>query len=242
MKIWRDVPISLTAEYVLHEISHQQSKPAHKALAAAVEKAVAAGRTLVAPAAVYDDFSVRRVVGEQVILATDSSFVDDRRLTVGPRVTLLAPAKRVAVTVYTIGPALEARVGQLDRAGEHLLAFVLDSVGVVALGAVGEALRRKVEEQASETAWGVSPALGPGSLPGWSLQGQRELCALLPLEEIGVRLNSHCVLQPHKSASMLIGLGPGYESSHVGPVCRCCALADTCRRRQGDRRAVVETQ
>jgi hypothetical protein len=242
MNVWRDVPISLTPEYVLHEMSRQQSRPAHKSLAAAVEEAVAASRALVAPAAVYDDFLVRDVVGEQVILAAVEPFEDDKRLTIGPKVTLFAPARRVVVMVYTIGPALEAQVGELYRAGRDLLAFVLDSVGVIALGVVGEALHRRVEEQAAEAAWGVGPALGPGSLAGWPLSGQREVCDLLPLWEIGVRLNSRCVLQPHKSASMLIGLGPDYESSHVGSVCCYCVLADSCWRRQGDREAVIKIE
>ncbi len=104
---------------------------------------------------------------------------------------------------------------------------------MVALGAVGEAMRCLAEEAAAERGWGVSPSLSPGSLVGWPLRGQRELCALLPLDEIGVRLNSHCVLEPHKSVSALIGLGPDYESGHVGSVCKYCALQDTCWRRRG---------
>ena len=80
----------------------------------------------------------------------------------------------------------------------------------------------------------MSPSLSPGSLVGWPLRGQRELCALLPLADIGVRLNEYCVLEPHKSVSMVIGLGPEYESHEVGSVCDYCALKDSCwRRRKG---------
>ena len=193
-------------------------------------------QALVVPAAVYDEFLVRDVVGEQVVLSANSSSErkDERHLTVGPRVDLLAPARLVMVAVYTIGPALEKRVSELHAADEYLLAFMLDSVGVLALGAIGEALRDRVEKRASEFGWGVSPALSPGSLVGWPLQGQREVCVLLPLDKIGVRLNDHCVLEPHKSVSMVIGMGPDYESPHVGSVCRYCSLADTCWRRRED--------
>ena len=111
---------------------------------------------------------------------------------------------------------------------------MLDTVGVVALGAVGEMLRDMVEKRAAELNWGVGDALAPGSLVGWSHRGQRALCALLPLETIGVVLNASCVLEPHKSASMLVGIGPDYTSSRVGSVCRFCALADSCWRRKKD--------
>ena len=235
MKILRDIPVSLTPEYVLDEQRRQQKVPARPALVAVAKEAVAMSQELVASAAVYDELLVQDVTGEQVTLWTNGSGeAESRQLTVGPKADLLAPANRVMVAVYTIGPALERRAHELHAAGEALLAYMLDSVGVLALGAVGEALRSKVEVQASELGWGVSPALSPGSLVGWPLQGQRQVCALLPLEKIGVQLNKYCVLVPHKSVSMVIGLGPGYESNHVGSVCRYCSLANNCWRRRGD--------
>ena len=111
---------------------------------------------------------------------------------------------------------------------------MLDSVGVVALGAVGDVLRGVVEKRAADLGWGVGAALAPGSLVGWPMRGQQELCSLLPLEEIGVRLNRSFVLEPHKSASMLVGIGPGYTASRVGSVCRFCSLAGRCWRRKKD--------
>ncbi len=234
MEILRDIPLSLTPEYVLQEVSRQAHKPPPAALQAAVEKAVALSRTLVAPAAIYDDLPVRDVVDGQIILVANLSSEEEKRLNIGPQVGLLTPARQIRATVYTIGPALEAQVRALYQAGQDLLAFALDSVGVVALGIVEEVLHCMVEEQAAGLKWGVGPALGPGSLDGWPLQGQRELCALLPLKEIGMHLTDQCVLEPYKSASMIIGLGPGYESSRVGSICRYCALAESCWRRWGD--------
>ena len=238
MKVLHDIPISLTPEYVLQEQHRRQQKSVNSALVPVVKEAVVMGEALFAPAAVYDEFLVRDVASERVILGTfspdGSTSVGGGKLTVGPKVDLLAPAKRVIVAVYTIGPALERRVHELQSAGETLLAYMLDTVGVLALGAVGEALRVRAESRASELGWGVGPALSPGSLVGWPLNGQRELCALLPLERIGVHLSSYYVLEPHKSVSMVIGLGSGYESNHVGSVCRYCSLASSCWRRRGD--------
>ena len=226
MPILRDVAISLTVEELLVAQKQSELQPA---LVAAAEEAIALGQTIFAPAAVYDEFEVRSVAGERVELAVDSA-----GLTVGPKADLLAPAKRLLAAVYTIGPALETRVGELYRAGEPLLSYMLDCAGVMVLGMIGQRLRRLAEERATEHGWGVSPSLSPGSLVGWPLQGQRELCALLPLADIGVQLNQYCVLKPHKSVSMVIGLGPDYETHQVGSVCHYCALRDTCwRRREG---------
>ena len=225
MAILRDVTINLTAEELLAAQGQNKSRPG---LIAAAEEAIALGQTLFAPVAIYDEFEVRGVTGERVELAVDSA-----GLTVGSKAHLLSPAQRLLVTVYTIGPALEARASELYRDGELLLSYMLDCAGVMALGMVGERVYRLVEEQAAGRGWGVGPALSPGGLVGWQVQGQRELCALLPLADIGVKLNQYCVLEPHKSVSMVIGLGPGYESHEVGSVCRYCALRDTCWRRRG---------
>jgi len=225
MPILQDIAINLTIEELL---AAQGRNERQSGLVPASEEAIALGQTLFSPAAVYGEFEVRGVAGERVELTVDSA-----GLTVGPKADLLSPAKQLLAAVYTIGPALEARVSELYRAGEPLLSYMLDCVGVMALGVVGERLHRLAEEWAAGRGWGVSPALSPGSLVGWPVQGQRELCALLPLADIGVRLNQYCVLEPHKSVSLVIGLGPGYESHEVGSVCRYCALRDTCWRRRG---------
>lgn len=233
MKILHNIPISLTPEYVLKEQYRRKDRPAPTWMTAVAEEAVALSQDLAAPAAVYAEFPVQDVSGEQVTLTIDeSSTATHGKLSVGPKADLLAPADRVMVAVYTIGPALERRVHELNQAGETVLAYMLDCVGVLTLGAIGEVLRSKAEARAAELGWGVSPALSPGSLAGWPLQGQRQLCALLPLEKIGVHLSEYYVLTPHKSVSMVIGLGPGYESHRVGSVCRYCSLADSCELRR----------
>ncbi|MFZ5918836.1 MAG: hypothetical protein ACOYZ7_18015 [Chloroflexota bacterium] len=230
MTVLRDIPFSLSPEYVVQEQQRRHSRPARPWMFQVAQEAIALSLELARPVVVYDEFGVQGLCDERLLLETNHT----AELAIGARVHLLSPAHQVLVGVSTIGPALEERVRQLNAAGETLLAYMLDTVGVLALGAAGEAFRCLAEERAAALGWGVSPALSPGSLVGWSLAGQRELCALLPLDEIGVRLNAHYVLEPHKSTSVLIGLGPGYESTHVGSVCRFCSLADTCWRRRGD--------
>lgn len=240
MPILRDIPVALTAKEVIAPGGRKSNRPE---LVRQAEEAIALGQTLWQPTAIYDWFDVETIEGELVQLQAptkirESSLTGGQAssvmLTIGPKADLLTHAQRVLVSVVTIGPALEQRVQELQSAGDMLLAYLLDSAGVVALGAAGEAVRCEAENTATELGWGVSPSLSPGSLVGWSVRGQRELCALLPLDEIGVRLNQNCVLEPHKSVSALVGLGPGYETAKVGSVCKYCALQKTCWRRRKD--------
>jgi hypothetical protein len=231
MPILTDIPVSVAAEEIIESRGQRRIRPE---LLRDAEDAIALGQDLWQPRAVYDWYDVRAVEGNIVSLSHPDRAGQDGALRIGSRADLLEGAEWVLVSVATIGPALEQRVQDLHNEGETLKAYMLDSAGVLALGAVGEAVRCLVEETAGELGWGVSPSLSPGSLVGWSLRGQRELCDLLALDAIGVQLNSHCVLEPHKSGSGIIGLGPGFETAKVGSVCKYCALQKTCWRRRED--------
>ncbi|HSJ56548.1 MAG TPA: hypothetical protein VLC95_05180 [Anaerolineae bacterium] len=228
--ILRDIPVAVTPAQVLATGRGGRTNPA---LLRQAEEAIALGCDLWRPAAVYDWFDVRGVEGASVRLAGRDGG-GDALLHLGPKADMMAGAGRALVAVGTIGPALEQRVSALQREGQAVLSYLLDSAGVLALGAAGEALRCLAEEAAAEAGWGVGAALAPGSLVGWPLEGQHELCRLLPLGEVGVHLTGYAVLEPHKSFSVLIGIGPGYDARHVGSVCKFCALQDTCWRRRED--------
>lgn len=231
MPILTDIPVSVAAEEIIESRGKRQVRPE---LLRDAEEAIALGQGLWKPRAVYEWYDVRAVDGQSVTVSHPEQAGQVATLRVGPKAGLLEGAERILVTVATIGPVLGERVHDLHNDHQTLKAYMLDSAGVVALGAVGEAIRCLAEETAADMGWGVSPSLSPGSLAGWSLRGQRELCGLLPLESIGVELNTHCVLEPHKSTSGIIGLGPGYETNKVGSACKYCALQNTCWRRRRD--------
>ncbi len=230
MPVLRHMPVAVTPDQIVRARGGRKVQPG---LLEDAARAIALGETLWQPVLVYEWFEVSGV-GEEEIGLRSSRGDAEATLRVGPKAGLLAGAERAIAGVGTIGPALEQRVQELQAGGESLQSYLLDSAGVVALGAAGEALRCLAEEAASDAGWGVSPAVSPGSLVGWALKGQRELCDLLPLDEIGVRLNPSYVLEPHKSFSALVGFGPGLAASKVGSVCKYCALQDTCWRRRED--------
>lgn len=202
-------------------------------LRAAAEQAAARAENLIAAAALWEWFTLRAVVSPTVFVARDP-VSDPVRLEIGPHADLLAAARRVLIGVLTIGGRLDAEARRLQRAGEPLGAYLLDSAGVVGLGRVGDRLRELAERAAAECGWGVGASLSPGSLAGWPLTGQRDLCALLPLERIGVRLNAAGILVPFKSVTSVIGIGPGYTGRRVGSVCHLCSRAAACWRRRDD--------
>lgn len=204
-------------------INHgRQDARLEKCVAACLESAA----SYIKPKAIYDYLEVEEAgEGRVLVRARDGRTVE---FNVGPRADLLSPAAMVLVGVDTIGPDLEKEVSRLNRTGDVYTGYVLDCVGVALLAEVGNALDRTAEKAAALRHWGVGHRLAPGSLTGWEMTDQPVLAGILDLDQIGVVVNESGVLTPHKSATSLIGMGPGYTTDTVARVCRFCPRAKEC--------------
>ena len=190
---------------------------------AAIE-ALAAAAGLISPALVYDWLPVgardqkKAEVGGVVFQ-------------LGRHADLLGSAHLAFVAVVTIGPRLEAQSRDLQASGKVLDSFLLDAAGVFAVGTLILKARSIVEKDAAGRGWGVGAELAPGQLSGWAIAEQILVGRLLDLESIGVRVTESGMLVPQKSASIMVGAGPDYESSEVRSPCEFCDLGETCQYR-----------
>ncbi|MDO5114504.1 MAG: hypothetical protein Q4D58_00265 [Synergistaceae bacterium] len=150
------------------------------------------------------------------------------RIYIGPRVGYLFPAHETAVLLCSVGEPLVTLMRDYAAAGDHLMMYYLDVLGVRALAEVSARMRAHVESAAKEKGWGVGPSMQPGSVEGWGVQGQRDLYRLAHGERIGLALNEASFLIPHISDSAIIGMGPHYSESRVGSMCHECHRRDKC--------------
>lgn len=181
---------------------------------------------LIQPRAVYEFLPVSGRGADWIVVASQGG--DPVRLTIGPRVDLLAQSEQVLVGITTIGPALEREVEHRSLQGDYYGGYVLDAIGIALLGEAGKALDRLAEQSAAKRGWGVSYRLAPGSLDGWVIADQKCLVSLVATEQIEVSLNQSGVLWPFKSAASLVGLGPGYPTGEVKQPCRWCGNRKDC--------------
>jgi hypothetical protein len=219
MPVITDFHRVLSADDLLHCLGQAAERPEVNELA---HWAMDEAQRLVTPAIVYERFNVRA-------LDSETFQVGDALLHLGPHADLLTPAREALVSVCTIGPALEERVQTLLAEERLFEGYLLDTAGVIALAVPGEPLRCVAEEEAAKRGWGISPALSPGSLAGWTVNEQRTLCALLELSAIGVAITDAGILSPQKSGAGLVGIGPDYTAKSVGSTCHLCRLRYTCQ-------------
>jgi len=223
MPVLRDFKITIDRNEVLKRQTKGQPNDNLNSIA---DWAIERAQELIKPAVAYAVYDSEGVEDEELVLQGGI------RLRLGPHADLAAGAKKVIASVATIGPNLEAEVRRLMAGPDVLKGYVLDCAGVVAVGQTAMQLREVIQKMAEAEGWGVSPALYPGSPMGWPLKGQRDLVALVPVDEIGVHLNPSYLLVPQKSSSSLVGIGPEYSEKTIGALCHWCALQDSCWRRR----------
>ena len=144
---------------------------------------------------------------------------------------------QIAVTIVTIGDALEQRVAALWAARELPLAVMLDSVGSGAVESLAEYVNDLLCQQGIARGVKVTNRVSPG-YGAWDVSDQRLLFRLCPADRVGVSLNEACFMTPEKSISLLVGAGPAARVDHYFSQCARCWMADCAYRRVPARRTV----
>ncbi len=161
-----------------------------------------------------------------------------------PVVSLLAPARELAVIVCTIGHRLEEKVGDYFAQNDLLRAVLLDGIGSTAVEALAQEACRLIQCEAASRGYETSSSLRPG-MQGWPVSEQWRLFRLVRAERIGVHLTPSGMMVPRKSISMVIGIGMKMPTWTQAEVCDRCSLKQTCSykvRPRGDKGSKVKSR
>lgn len=182
---------------------------------------------------------VQRAVGEYRTLAEPRALVaevshdefaclyrgEGRPVPETPLDHIYPQAARLALFACTVGGRLGERIREAFAEGDPALGAVLDAVASAAADRLAELTGSRYLEHLDEAArrdWCVLP-YSPGYC-GWDVTGQRALFATLRPETIGIALNPSCLMDPLKSVSGVLVVGP--PEIHIFrpafAVCRPC--------------------
>lgn len=178
------------------------------------------------PRAIVRWLGVARATSEMVMLKPLDGG-EPQCLSLGFAGSFMATARYGLVGVFTAGDELEKESLSASAGKRVMDAYLYDLIGLAVLEKTRRHINRIVEEQARELSWGVGPFLSPGSVHGWELADQDNLCSLVPVERIGVT-RENGILKPFKTISCLVGIGPEFTAKTVGATCDVCAKKDRC--------------
>jgi hypothetical protein len=137
----------------------------------------------------------------------------DGRLHIGVE-TLYAPKllpqsgqlTALACAVATLGQALTDRVTDLFAQRRAALALALDSLGNELLFALARRVQDRILSATMRKRLTMAGELRPGD-PGLALDAQGAVLRLAQAQRIGVELTHGMLMRPHKSTSMVLGVG-----------------------------------
>jgi hypothetical protein len=199
------------------EIRRHLGYPAHAAprarISARVDAVAAEAVAALRPRGVYAVHSVaarsprRIVVGEVVIRGQVARFV--------------GPVDRVAVVVATAGPGISELADRYAREGDSLGAWIVDAVGSWAAEAAADAVCDRLRAYAAPGEE-LTLRYSPGYC-GMSMTQQAVLFDLVQAHAAGVKLLPSMLMQPLKSVSGIVGIGPvGERGAVVSSPCEAC--------------------
>jgi len=131
--------------------------------------------------------------------------------------------------IATIGSGVEKEIARLMGENRLSLAYMLDSLGSVAVESMAEGFHQSMKAQSEATAQRVTYRFSPGYCD-WPITEQKGFFKLFDSEKTGVRLLDSCLMWPRKSISGVFGVYNNTEKIPYNP-CRDC-LRKNCNARR----------
>jgi copper chaperone CopZ len=148
----------------------------------------------------------------------------------------LRKAEKAALFVCTIGPGMENRARQLQREGEFVLSYVVNTIASVVVEKAVDFLHDYIGMQMNKSGLKITNRYSPGYC-GWPVSEQHLLFSFLPEKFCGVSLTDSALMMPIKSVSGIIGIGSSVKRKEY--TCDTCGIKEcTYRSKRAARQAV----
>lgn len=185
------------------------------------------GPPLLAPAACYDIFPIKKVTPSSVEVEGDVSF-DSQDLALRQR-----EAKELAAFVVTAGPRVEEKAEKLIQEGDSVLGYMLDMFASAAVNTLAYKVREVIQDYvrprgyqaithgicigkkcpayrdcAGEVVYWWSPGYGD-----WNALENRKIFSIVDGSQVGIQVRESGMMTPRKSYACAMPLGPEGEKS-----------------------------
>ncbi len=197
---------------LLRYLGYRGPKSKDHVLSDELEVEIQRGQSLLRPKGIYSVYPAQ---------CMDSRHLKLGDITLQGKVaTFLKRADSIAIFVVTVGQGITERSRIASDAGDPVAAWALDAFGSYAAESAAEALAQRLQRQFPAVG-AVSARYSPGYC-GLHLKQQRGLFSLVDAAAIGVTLLDSMLMQPTKSISGVLGIGPAAAFAAGSSPCERC--------------------
>lgn len=137
----------------------------------------------------------------------------------------------VALFACTAGNGIGDYSKELMHEGDFVKGYIADVVGSEIVESAMDKIQEDLERTMEEKGWHITDRYSPGYC-GWSVGEQHKLFSFFPPNFSGITLTETSLMQPIKSVSGVIGIGPNVRRK--GYVCKQCDMVNCIYREKRD--------
>lgn len=178
------------------------------------------------PEALYTERDIKEICDDTLILNDDISFKSSGLI------HAVRKCQKVIVFLVTIGKGLDLKINNLMSQKRLTEAYLLDSIGSVAVEEAASGLQRIIDEDLQNHFKKTTLRFSPGYCD-WKLEEQEKIFHILDTKLIGVKLSPSYLMSPRKSISGIFGIGDrkDMKKNKTNP-CYFCDLKNCIARRR----------
>jgi hypothetical protein len=178
------------------------------------------------PEALYTERGIKEICDDTLILNDDMKFKSNGLI------HAVRKCQKVIVFLVTIGKKLDWKIDKLMNEKRLTEAYLLDSIGSVAVEEAAAGLQRVIDEDLQNQFKKTSLRFSPGYCD-WKLQEQKMIFNILDADLVGVKLSPSYLMSPRKSISGIFGIGNEKDMKYykTNP-CYFCELKNCIARRR----------
>ncbi|MBK7710966.1 MAG: methionine synthase [Bacteroidales bacterium] len=135
----------------------------------------------------------------------------------------LKKAGSLAVFLCTAGEDIGIRSRKAMSDGDPLTGYIYDITGSIIVDAATDLMQGELEKQISAQGKKITNRYSPGYC-GWDVSEQHKLFRLVPDNFCGIKLTESALMDPVKSVSGIIGIGPDVRYNPYR--CSLCDMKD----------------
>ena len=219
-----DVPVDRCE--VLRYLGSPANAQPNSALTRVLDHWIAEAELRAKPRAIFGIYPIVEIDKRSLSLKNEQENITFR----GAIGEFLGVSRQISAFIATAGPDVEQLATRLLQEGDPLAAMIVSGVGSERAEAAEQVVIEKLRSRAAKVGFAPTLPYSPGYC-GMELTEQTKLFALLEGRRVGVSLSSSCLMNPIKSVSGLIGLGPADQVQQYGSPCDRCDIAKCDMRR-----------
>ncbi|HMA99910.1 MAG TPA: vitamin B12 dependent-methionine synthase activation domain-containing protein [Spirochaetota bacterium] len=210
----KNMPVKISDDQVMEHLQYNTRHDISARIRSHIGRAVNEINELIEPQAVYRILPV----DDGAVIDRDRGQLDFNSKNLGK---MISDCSSAAVFLTTLGSQVDQAVQSNINTCSHY-GYVLNEAAACAVEQTADYLRKSVNKKlpANEhTTYRYSPGYCD-----WHLSEQKKLFDIIPSQKLGVELSEHCLMNPSKSVSGIMGIYSSKKKEEIlRSICKNCS-------------------